>query len=750
MKYWIVTVIASLFSLLFGYVFYYVLSRTSDEMQSQIDSPGDESTSQAPENVNRDDEHLNVQLEDVTPHCSQSEIGTHMPTLGNISGQGSDTTHSRLNQDHLCQSTRLTTDDIKEVLDKVWKARNKWYNIGIQLEVNVNDLDSIKQSCNNYPGECFREMLITWLRQTPDGASWKSLISALSHETVGFHDLAAAMKNNYAEAHDDDYMHNHDEQPAEPSANKKGFQCPLCGACTLEEYLKGKCPKFSSKSDSAFQYLETNNLTKNEIVTLQTTLHTESQTVITKFANLVFEMRRSFTERNIDPKDIATTILSIAPLESSTHPLSGLLNVEEVDSIHTIIGRLLGNNYLSFFNHHIVEFLITKYGTESDRDMLNSYEQSFEEFCKRSVFEVPKDVFGPPPSDGEIIVFKVTNDVLKSFKQQPSNALTEDMLPPSSPTVQTSSRTLNLSLEDAQTVQKNIAKALHLKNVGALVFLSASKGCIQLTFSVPKVIMNGVKPQLNTISGHSSSNTESGDRPSLFANLEESGIHLLCGPPGKPHTMANNSTETGTIHLMWTKPEYHGFHPVQHYLIHYRSISDSLENWKTLQTEGCKEDLKIKELPQTQFVFKVQAVSSIGTSLESELSDPIDLSPSYEESCSKDQNIDIYSKPGKPRASMITTSSIQLEWTKPELGAHNITSYAVLYRSASDPPDQWMKYKTKPTEETVTVLVSQLSENTEYHFKICPEYMGGIAFDLESDISEPIVTKVAKLNRQQQ
>ena len=37
-------------------------------------------------------------------------------------------------------------------------------------------------------------------------------------------------------------------------------------------------------------------------------------------------------------------------------------------------------------------------------------------------------------------------------------------------------------------------------------------------------------------------------------------------------------------------------------------------------------------------------------------------------------------QPGKPRASKVTSTSIQLVWDKPKLGANNITSYTVLYK----------------------------------------------------------------------
>ena len=38
--------------------------------------------------------------------------------------------------------------------------------------------------------------------------------------------------------------------------------------------------------------------------------------------------------------------------------------------------------------------MIEHHGTEQDKRMLAVYKTKFEAYCKRSVFEVPKDVFG--------------------------------------------------------------------------------------------------------------------------------------------------------------------------------------------------------------------------------------------------------------------------------------------------------------------------------------------------------------------
>ena len=71
--------------------------------------------------------------------------------------------------------------------------------------------------------------------------------------------------------------------------------------------------------------------------------------------------------------------------------------------------------------------------------------------------------------------------------------------------------------------------------------------------------------------------------------------------------------------------------------------------------------LKVK-LRRHQISFQVQPECEGGVGIESDISDPV---MTY---------MIVPSKPGKPRALKVTHDSIQLEWTKLEYGAHNITS----------------------------------------------------------------------------
>ena len=80
-------------------------------------------------------------------------------------------------------------------------------------------------------------------------------------------------------------------------------------------------------------------------------------------------------------------------------------------------------------------------------------------------------------------------------------------------------------------------------------------------------------------------------------------------------------------------------------------------------------------LERTVYSFKVQPECADGFGLMSDISEPITT------------KMIIRSKPGKPRASKVTHNSIELEWTKPELGTYKVTSHSIFYCSISDPAD---------------------------------------------------------------
>ena len=145
------------------------------------------------------------------------------------------------------------------------------------------------------------------------------------------------------------------------------------------------------------------------------------------------------------------------------------------------------------------------------------------------------------------------------------------------------------------------------------------EAAVELTFSIPKVIVEKVKAQLEEVSGP------------VYSNLEAKGIHAytLCGPPGKPQV---TKVRDICYCLDWTKPSYQGFHPIRHYKISYRSVRDPPRVWKTLETKDPMEFIVIPNeiihpLHESSFTFKVQAVTDIGCGVDSKESDPVILQP---------------------------------------------------------------------------------------------------------------------------
>ena len=142
-------------------------------------------------------------------------------------------------------------------------------------------------------------MLTLWFDQVE--GTWQMLINALRDDTVGFNELA----NSIA-------VETSPDTTCSIAQSGEGFRCPLCGICSLENYLKGKCHKFSSSSESAFPFLDTNMLTNNETLTLHTRLIKETENIINEFDDLIDQILDSFYEISEEELHKAATMLSIS------------------------------------------------------------------------------------------------------------------------------------------------------------------------------------------------------------------------------------------------------------------------------------------------------------------------------------------------------------------------------------------------------------------------------------------------------
>ena len=137
--------------------------------------------------------------------------------------------------------------------------------------------------------------------------------------------------------------------------------------------------------------------------------------------------------------------------------------IENAKSISDIFIILC--NYVSFFNYHIIEYIIKQYGSAKDHMRLQDYLKAFCNFCQRSIFEVPQYVF----SSGSTT--RVTAKVL-AFK------LTEAGID---------------KIEEIQRAIAEIATIFQLRP-SALQLYSIKKGCVELHFLISAAVADCIFP----------------------------------------------------------------------------------------------------------------------------------------------------------------------------------------------------------------------------------------------------------------
>lgn len=77
---------------------------------------------------------------------------------------------------------------LKAAIDLLYEVKEKWYDIGIQLDIDVKILDKIRSEYKDDVASCLREILTVWLlRENP---SWGELAEALKAKTVNKIELA--------------------------------------------------------------------------------------------------------------------------------------------------------------------------------------------------------------------------------------------------------------------------------------------------------------------------------------------------------------------------------------------------------------------------------------------------------------------------------------------------------------------------------------------------------------------------------
>ena len=359
---------------------------------------------------------------------------------------------------------------------KLFVARTKWQNIGLELKFNPCDLDAIKINNRENTDECFRELLSTWLKRGDPKPTWASLANALKSQTVGFGYLTEEVQVKHLLGESTTLECTDKPQPEcsgslqvewsqspqpKPKKDKRHnleqFQCP-CSKCDLITYLDQGCPKTKTCS---YPYLPLNTLSEDDREDLIQKLSDDTANIIQCFADLLSNASESLKKRQVTVEQLIKVALDLGAYKSTRNQIPLLkedeMKLSEATSIDAVF--IILRKHMSFFNYEILSHIIRHLGDECDRRNLEEFCSRFKVYCERKVFEAPPSVFH-------------SNEGEKRDRKQFVVVGTQDLF-----------NTLN----NVKEAQRKIASLLGLR-VSTIQLKQIDCGCVILVFSIPGVL----------------------------------------------------------------------------------------------------------------------------------------------------------------------------------------------------------------------------------------------------------------------
>ena len=88
----------------------------------------------------------------------------------------------------------LKEDDISDVVDELYEARSKCYNLGMAL-IKPSDVEAINTECKESE-EKLTKIILKWLRKGND-CTWETLCKALERPAVDMEQLAKTIREKF-------------------------------------------------------------------------------------------------------------------------------------------------------------------------------------------------------------------------------------------------------------------------------------------------------------------------------------------------------------------------------------------------------------------------------------------------------------------------------------------------------------------------------------------------------------------------
>ena len=240
-----------------------------------------------------------------------------------------------------------------------------------------------------------------------------------------------------------------------------GCSCPKT-RCTLASFIKKGCPTPVS-TESGFPYLNTSNLTSTERQVLEGRLNNEFESINRKFSSMKSSLCQSLIDQKVSVKRLARILADLGAFHPSKpnkpllqDRLDDIMNAEDIDTVFFII-----RDYSSFINFSLIEHIATELGTEKDKMRMQEYQSELEGYCQRNIFECPS--YHTSDSNQMRLVIKVDSGI-ETF-----------------------------SLKHQLSFQSRLADIIKVAKY-TLQLCSVEKGCIELTYQIPRFVKEVIFP----------------------------------------------------------------------------------------------------------------------------------------------------------------------------------------------------------------------------------------------------------------
>ena len=192
------------------------------------------------------------------------------------------------------------------------------------------------------------------------------------------------------------------EHQRKPNTSYPRFICPFCKKCTVIQFFsKDGCPKAGqhdiAKGDSLFPYLDYSGLTKKESLVLECQLIDDTKNMVCSFAETEDKLIVSLESQELSVSRLRNYAGNFVKKIGTKEELEKL---QKSENLYDVFFAL--HPFKSFFHYEIVENIVKRFGSGEDQHLMEDYVSKFNDFCRRSVFEVPPNVFhdsDPKPGD---------------------------------------------------------------------------------------------------------------------------------------------------------------------------------------------------------------------------------------------------------------------------------------------------------------------------------------------------------------